>query len=113
MASRYNRTAIVDNDIEFYRFLREKRGNVKNIRHQETPILKNPSVVERASLRTTSHIWKYGDRLSNLAFKYYGDVTYWWVIAWYNGVPTEAHLDPGDPLDIPINIEQALKALGV
>jgi nucleoid-associated protein YgaU len=109
---RYNNTPKIMNDIEYYDFLTKKRG-IKKATHYGTPVLHNPSVSERLMLRTSPHIWKYGDRLSNLAFKYYGDVTYWWVIAWYNGVPTEAHLDPGDPLDIPINIEQALKALGV
>jgi nucleoid-associated protein YgaU len=113
MASRYNRTAIVDNDIEFYRFLREKRGNVKNIRHQETPILKNPSIIERASLRTTNHIWKYGDRYYNLSHKYYKNPEYWWVIAWYNGYTTEADVYPGDYLQIPLDLEKALMVLGV
>ena len=113
MPSRYNRTTIMDNNTEFYSFLRKKRGNLKNIRHQVTPIIKNPSIAERASLETAGHIWGYGDRFYSLAHKYYNNSEYWWIIAWYNGYPTEADVYPGDVLDIPLNLEQILMVLGV
>jgi len=113
MPSRYIRSRILNNDIEFYEFLRKKRGNVKNINHLDTPILKQPSIIERANLATTNHIWKYGDRFYNLAFQYYKDPEYWWVIAWYNGYPTEFDVRKGDVLSIPLNLEKALFALGV
>ena len=102
---------IIDNRSEFYRFLREKRG-VKTIRHYDTQVLQNPSVAARASLRSTNHIWKYGDRYYNLAYRYYGNSRYWWVIAWYNARPTEANIKIGDSLQIPLNLEEALTVLG-
>jgi len=108
---RYNRKRILNNTSEYYEPLRKSR-KVKIIRHYETPILYNPGVGARSSLVTTSHIWTHGDRFYNMAYKYYGDVRYWWVIAWYNGAPTEAHMDPGDVIQIPVNIENALKLLG-
>ena len=83
------------------------------IQHYETPIMHNPSVPERAVIQTTSFLWKYGSRFYNLAQRFYGDPEYWWVIAWYNGAPTEAHLKPGDVIYIPINIEEAFAVLGV
>jgi len=113
MASRYTRSFIVNNDTEFYDFLRKKRGNVKNIRHQETPVMNNPSVADRASLDSAGHIWKYGDRFYNLSFNYYKNPEYWWVIAWYNGYPTEADVKPGDVIQIPLNLEHTLMVLGV
>ncbi len=113
MASRYIRTFNVYNDTEFYDFLRKKRGNLKNIRHQETPIMKNPTVAERAALDSTCYIWKLGDRYYNLAHKYYGKTEYWWVIAWYNGIPTEANVYNGDVIEIPTNIQQILRMLRV
>ena len=103
----------MNNNTEFYSFLRKKRGNLKNIKHQVTPIIKNPSVSERASLETAGHIWTYGDRFYKLAHKYYNNSEYWWVIAWYNGFPTEADVFPGDVLDIPLNLEKTLMVLGV
>jgi nucleoid-associated protein YgaU len=111
MGTRYLNTKIINNDIEFYEFLRKKRGNIKNIKHYATNILKQPSVSERASLSTTSHIWKFGDRYYNLSHKYYNSTQYWWVIAWYNGYPTEADIKPGDVIDIPIDLEKVLTIL--
>jgi len=83
------------------------------IQHYETPIMHNPSVNERAVIQTTAFLWKYGSRLYNLAERFYGDPEYWWVIAWYNSVPTEAHIKTGDVIYIPINIEDAFAVLGV
>tara|TARA_B100001250_G_scaffold232423_1_gene199575 strand:+ start:47 stop:379 length:333 start_codon:yes stop_codon:yes gene_type:complete len=109
---RYNRTKIFSNDEEYYEYLRRNR-KLKSVDHYATPKLKNPTVAERASLVTNQHIWKYGDRFSNLAFKYYGDVRYWWVIAWYNSTPTEASLQNGDLIAIPINLDRTLTILGM
>ena len=102
----------INNDIDFYRELRERRG-VKQIQHFTTPRLRNPTISDRISLKTSTHIWKYGDRFYNLAYQYYGDVRYWWVIAWWNGQPTEVTIQTGDFLDIPLDIGAALDALGV
>lgn len=113
MGSRYLKTKILDNDAEFYEFLRKKRGNVKSLSHYATPILRQPDVSDRASLNTTAYIWKFGDRYYNLANQYYKNVDYWWVIAWYNGYPTEADIKPGDVIDIPLNLEQVLNVLEV
>ena len=110
MPSRYPRKNIVTNDNKYYSPLRRENSV---IRHYETPILKNPSVSDRASLKTSPHVWKYGDRFYKLADQYYGDSRYWWVIAWYNSVPTEAIVSNGDVIEIPINIQQTLRVLGV
>ena len=108
---RYKQNRIVVNDVDFYDFLREKR-NIKKIRHYTTPVLNNPSFAERASLQTTTHVWGYGDRYYKLAYRFYGNQDYWWVIAWWNGRPTEADVDNGDVIYIPINLQNALKVLG-
>lgn len=99
------------NDIDFYTELRERRG-VKQIEQFTTPRLRQPTVSERLRLKTSTHIWKYGDRFYNLAHQYYGDVRYWWVIAWFNGIPTEAEANTGDVLEIPLDISEALLVLG-
>jgi nucleoid-associated protein YgaU len=99
------------NDTDFYRELRERRG-VKQIEQFTTPRLRQPTVSDRIRLKTSTHIWKYGDRFYNLAHQYYGDARYWWIIAWFNGIPTEAEANTGDVLEIPLNISEALQALG-
>ncbi len=109
---RYNRTRIFSNNEEYYEYLTKKR-NIKAATHFATPALRHPTIAERASITTTAHVWGYGDRFYNLAFKFYGDPTYWWVIAWYNALPTEADIQNGDLIEIPINLSEALGILGV
>ena len=109
---RYKKMKKFVNDEEYYSYLREKR-NVNSVVHYETPILKNPTISDRMSLVTQQHIWKYGDRLYNLAHQYYGNVSYWWVIAWYNGVAMESEIFNGDLIDIPLDLRETLKVLGV
>ena len=109
--ARYTSSRIINNNIEFYEFLRRSRG-VKNIKQYSTIRLKNPSVSERQLANTVTHVWTYGDRYFKLAAQYYGRPEYWWVIAWWNGRPTEADVDRGTALQIPVNLEQALQILG-
>ena len=54
------------------------------------------------------HVWKTGDRYYKLSKQYYGDPTYWWLIAWYNQKPTEADIDLGDIIYIPLPFEKIL-----
>ena len=113
MADRRTRkTSKVKDETEYYKSLREKRG-IKNITHFKTPVLRNPTVQERRRITTTQHVWKYGDRFYKLANQYYGDSTYWWVIAWYNGIAIEAQISTGKVLYIPLNLEDTLNILGV
>jgi len=112
MSSRYTYADYFGNNTEYYEFLRRKRG-VKNIDQQTTPILKQPSDLQRSQMNTTLYVWKFGDRLYKLADKFYGDSRYWWVIAWWNSFPTEASITLGTPLRIPLNLEQALIVLEV
>ena len=102
----FTSTTII-NDTDFYRELRERRG-VKQIEHFTTPRLRQPTLSDRVKLKTSTHIWKYGDRFYNLAHQYYGDTRYWWVIAWYNQSPTEANLKQGQIVYIPQPLNSVL-----
>lgn len=108
--SRYTKTQKENNDLEFYSSLREKR-DVKSIEQYRTVILHNPSIAQRVKIQADTHIWKYGDRYYKLATNYYNDPSLWWIIAWYNGTPTEASIAIGDRIKIPINLEQIIEAL--
>lgn len=111
--SRYNRYKKLINSSKYYQFLRKGRNNVKGITHYETPILYHPSLRDRVNLTTTTHVWKVGDRYYNLANQYYGEPQLWWIIAWYNGLPTEGDIFPGDLITIPLDAEEILELLGV
>ena len=48
-----------------------------------------------------------GDRLENLAYRYYGDSTLWWIIAQANKIRDGSYaLKPDEKLRIPSNIAQ-------
>ena len=111
MAGKRNSTQpTVINDNEHYKELFDRRG-VKKIVHYATPIFRHPTINERASINTVGHVWAYGDRFYNLAHRYYGDARYWWVIAWWNGHPTEVTIETGNFLDIPLDLSRALEVL--
>jgi hypothetical protein len=55
---------------------------------------------------------KFGDRLDNLAHKYYGDVSLWWIIAKANNLDTaEIGLNVEKQIRIPMEIEVILNRL--
>ncbi len=110
---RYYNYRILDNSSEYYRKLRQERNNLKNIRQYETPILRHPTISERIDIESTQHVWTVGDKYYKLAAKYYGDPTLWWVIAWYNGTPTEAHVYPGYLLTIPLDADKVIETFGI
>ena len=110
--SRYNSETPLVNDSDYYDFLKKKRG-VKTITHFGTPVLYHPGVGRRTSIATDPLIWSYGDHFYKFAHQYYGNPRFWWVIAWYNGYPTEANIKLGAYIEIPVNIEDALRVLGL
>jgi hypothetical protein len=109
---RYRKYNILYNSSEYYSFLRTKR-DLKGVRQYETPVMRQPSVNDRIGVPSTTYIWKYGDRFYKLAHTHYGDPTYWWIIAWYNGFATEVDIKNGDLISIPLSLEDALRVLGI
>ena len=55
---------------------------------------------------------KFGDRLDNLAYKYYKDTTLWWIIAKANGLD-EAHIGLAldEQIRIPMDITSIINEL--
>ena len=50
-----------------------------------------------------------GERLDNLAFKYYNDTSLWWVIAKANNINGKPVLPAGQVIRIPSNITEILE----
>ena len=107
MAKRIDRRT-VRNDSELYEETFRKRG-VKHIDQYPTPVMKELTVDMTAKIEQISHVWSIGDRYYKLAHKYYGDSKLWWVIARFNGKPTESHLNLGDIVSIPVPLTDALR----
>jgi len=109
---RYDGRAIFKTNNPLYRDDLRKRG-LKYFRFYETPRFEILSPFDVGEITDVGHVWSLGDRYYKLAHKYYGDSEMWWVIAWYNGKPTEAHLKIGDRIKIPTPLWKVRSAYGV
>jgi hypothetical protein len=58
-------------------------------------------------------ITQYGDRLDNLAYQFYGDPTYWWILSVANpDLPKDSLYPPlGYQLRIPTFVTDVLRSL--
>ena len=63
-------------------------------------------------MTTVKVVWSQGDRFWRLASKFYGDPSYWWIIAWFNQKPTEASVKRGEVLLIPTPLNKVLEVAG-
>ena len=110
MSTRYDNKAPLENSEDIYQDAFEARG-IKKLRQFSTANLRHPTPLERTKLERVGHVWAVGDRFYKLAHKYYGNSKYWWVIAWYNQLPTESHIELGDIVIIPTPVEDAIQIL--
>lgn len=110
--SRYQDRVIIENNNELYDNLFDERG-VEFIKQYTTPSFKYPTPAEFSELEIAARTWKVGDRFWKIAEKEYGDPRLWWIIAWFNKRPTEAHLSLGDLVIIPKPIDRVLRLLGL
>ena len=104
--SRYKNTPIVPNSLPLYKKARKARGIPERISQYRLTRKTKPSMDELATVDTIGHVWQSGDRLYKLAELHYNDPKLWWVIAWFNDKPTEAHFEIGDVVQIPMPIER-------
>lgn len=112
MPSRYDNREVALNQTEQYRELFNDRGREK-IRQYFTPELHHPTAEETARLEIVAVEWKLGSAYYKLADAHYGDPTKWWVIAWFNQKPTDAHVKMGDLVEVPKPLNEVLRVLRV
>ena len=108
MTSRYFNRDLIINESPKYSHLLHQRG-VPFIEQFDTANLTYPTSDEMLTIDSIGHIWSIGDRFYKLADSYYNDPRLWWVIAWWNKMPTEAHVEMGWIVDIPMPLEAALR----
>lgn len=117
MSSRYHRfagrqTLVKDRnklssaDKIYSNYLKDRE--VTRLTHFTSPIIGKVSPAEKNFIDSRGHIWSQGDKYYKLADEYYQDPDFWWIIAWFNLAPTEAHLNIGDLIQIPIDLETVL-----
>ena len=106
MLDKYRNTVIVDHK------LREKifsRMNVKEV--TQTEALRLNDLTEDDLSTNFTYVEKIigqGDRMYKFAFDVYGDPDYWWIIAWFNNKPTDAHCKIGEVLYVPLPLSTAI-----
>lgn len=110
--SRYDGRMIFRTANFLYKKMMDDRG-LNQFRYYETPRFRELDTNELVEIQNVGHTWSMGDRFYKLAYKYYGDSTLWWVIAWYNATPTEAHLKIGDVINIPTPLWKIRSMLGM
>ncbi len=115
MASRYDQTDNQNlNDLDYRSVYREKFNENRRqfLPKIATINIEYPTFDEMLDLDYEDVVWTMGDRYYKLAAAYYGDPTYWWVIAWFNKKPTESHVNIGDVIRIPTSLSDVLTAMG-
>ncbi len=103
--SRYDKRQKATNKSTQYKDVFDEKG-VDNIKQFRTPKMK-----PMGKLMCKKHIWVNGDTFWKLSHDNYGDTKYWYVIAQYNSLPTEAHVNEGDTIEIPTNLTLALRRI--
>ena len=108
MGIRYDARKKITNTADIYEEFRDER-DTKNLRQFSTPEITMLTAEKRQSLKVVRHIWKSGDKYWKLSQQFYNDPDLWWLIAWYNQKPTEAHLNIGDIIHVPLPLERILR----
>lgn len=91
-----NSTTSVNND-DLYKKIIEERGIKKLIQHR-TKIFDK---IDLSTLNYSKYIWKKDDNLFKIANRFYSNRNYWWIIAYVNNKPSDAHFEIGEEILIP------------
>lgn len=103
---------VLNNSQRIYKNIFEGR-NIPFVNQYVTKNLRYPTSVDMRKLDISQHMWTVGDRYWKLSAQFYGDPEYWWVIAWFNQKPTEAHVNIGDIVLLPSPLEDVLAMYGI
>ena len=106
--SRYRKRRKAVNNLKFHRKLLDSRG-VRRVEQYRTQPMRD---FEESDVEYYRRAWIQGDSFWNLSNEVYGDPSYWYLIARFNNTPTEAHVNVGDVIKIPINLTTALQVIG-
>lgn len=105
MIDRNEKRDILLNNHKLYKKKLRERG-IKSFRHYSKMKLTKVTPDDMANLTIIDHIFATGDSLAKLAFKYYGDTRYWWIIAVFNEKPIDNLIKIGDIMHIPLPLEE-------
>lgn len=110
--SRYRRTETIKNTDNDYKRVFASRFGKNGLVQLKSTKIKKPSQNEIDELTYSTETWGLGKRLYKMAYQYYGDVQYWWLIALFNGIGSESEINYGDKIKIPSSLEDLLTLYG-
>ena len=91
-------------------------ANLKNSLGENLISISNASprifqAVETQKINYSIHILEEGERLDYLAGIYYGDSSFWWVLAAASGIGYALQVPPGTVIRVPTSIAEAFGVL--
>ena len=106
MPSRYKKIKI-DHNSALYGIINKR--NRKSVELNRLSNMPNFKVLQQDELITEKVVnWKQGTHMWRLASEFYGDYSLYWVIAMYNGKPTDAHWKIGEKVRIPFPVGRVI-----
>jgi hypothetical protein len=110
--SRYKKINIVKNNDADYKKVFNTRFGTNGLVQTTTTTFRTPTEDELLNISYITATWSLGQRLYKLAYQYYGDASYWWLIALYNNISTEAELQFGQTIKVPVPLDTVLNLYG-
>jgi nucleoid-associated protein YgaU len=110
--SRYKKINIVKNNDADYKKVFNTRFGTNGLVQTTTTTFRTPSEDEILNIAYAAENWTLGQRLYKLAYKHYGNSSYWWLIALFNNISTEAELQFGQVIKVPIPLDVVLNLYG-
>jgi len=87
-----------------------KRGKMFHSSSTAAKIIK--SAVDTGRLTVSTFVLADGQRLDLVSANYYGDASYWWVIAAASGIGWQCQVPPGTLLKIPTSLNSVAALIG-
>jgi len=110
--SRYKKENVIKNNDTDYKKVFSSRFGTLGLVQTGTTTFRQITDQEMLTIDYSNEIWGLGKRLYKLSHKYYGSPQYWWIIALFNNIATEADIQFGDVIKVPVPLDRMLTLYG-
>lgn len=67
--------------------------------------------IENEQINYSVHVLEEGERLDTLSGQFYGDSSYWWILAASSGIGWGLQVPPGTIIKVPTNLNELFGVL--
>lgn len=110
--SRYKKIDVFQNTDVDYKKVFSSRFGTKGLVQYGVNNIKRPTEQQLSEIEYFLETWGLGKRLYKLSYQYYGDSQYWWIIALFNNISTEAEIQIGQNIKVPTPLTAVLTLYG-